>query len=88
MNKKELSRLYEKNFEVLIKEAEKCSCWESTGKHTKCSNPKHQHAIDEERKLVKMCSKYDKYKAEEITPEKVEIKEVLDGKNQVVGISS
>ena len=87
MNKKELSELYDKNFEVLIAEAEKCSCWMRIGKFEKCSNKKHQEAIIKERKLIKLCQKYDKYKAEEITP-KVEKEEVLDGKNQVVGISS
>ena len=56
MNKLQLSKLYDENFEKLMKEAEKCSCWSKRsyihrGKANKCSNKEHEKAIKIERRL-------------------------------------
>jgi len=63
MKKSQLSKLYDQNFEILMKEAQKCSCWVSRsytqrGKSNKCSNKEHEKAIKIERRLNALSLKY------------------------------
>ena len=60
MTKKQCSELYEKNFEVLFREAQKCSCWLHRGaKSPRCSNKKHEEALHVERKLSQISNRYE-----------------------------
>ena len=61
MTKKQLSEAYEKNFQIMFRESQLCSCSERSNKFGKCSNQKHQEAIRIERKLCSLENrlKYD-----------------------------
>jgi len=58
--KDKLSEQYDKNFQILLKEAVKCSCWTAGGKYPKCSNKNHQITLKKERKLNTLCNQYEK----------------------------
>ena len=57
MTKEELSKLYDENFKLLMKEAKTCSCWAEEGTSRKCSNPKHFYYVTRERELDKISRK-------------------------------